>query len=250
MQEFARYTARSGSYSYSYILQWELINQNVTSNTSKIRLRALIEVSGASYISWSRGSAVLDGSGFGLANTYNRGTTEVYSKEKTVTHDSQGNGSVYVSGSISTTYLMNGSCGGTISLPKIPRNAKITSHKVSDVKGTSAKVSWTTDKAVNAWQYSLNGAAWKDAGGTVAGDKKSGNYTLTDLKPNTKYTIKTRVKAQDSGLWTESSAATFTTIGALFYYGGKRATAYYGKNGKWNLAIPYIGKNGEWRIGS
>ena len=250
MQEFARYTARSGSYSYSYILQWELVNQNIASNFSKIRIRALIEVSGATYISWSRGSAVLDGSGFGLASTYYRGTTEVYSKEKTVYHDSQGNGSVYISGSISTSFLMNGTCGGTIHLPRIPRNAKITSHTVSEVKGTSAKVSWATDKAVNAWQYSLNGGSWTDAGGTVTNGNRNGTYTLTNLKPNTKYSIKTRVRASDSGIWTESSAATITTMGALFYYGKKRATAYYGKNGKWNLAIPYIGKNGEWRIGN
>lgn len=249
MQEFARYTAWSGSYSYSYILQWELVNQNISSNYSKVRIRALIEVAGANYISWSRGSAVLDGTSFGLSSTYYKGATEVYSKERIIYHDTQGNGSAYISGSISTSFLMNGSCGGTISLPKIPRSAKITKYQVSEIKGTSAKVEWETDKAVNAWQYSIDGAEWTNADGTVTSDNKSGKYMITNLKPNTKYSVKIRVRASDSGQWTESSALSITTMGALFYYGTKRATAYYGKSEKWNLAIPYIGKNGEWRMG-
>lgn len=249
MQEFARYRAYYGNYNYSYILQWELVNQDYGANTSKIRLRALIEVN-ANSISWSRGNATLDGSSFGLANAYYRGVTEVFSKEKTIQHDSQGNANVYISGSIDTSFVMSGSCGGNISLPTIPRYANITKHEVSDVKGTSFKVSWATDKARNWTQYSLNSGGWTDANDTVASDNRSGNYTLKNLKPNTKYTIKTRIRASDSGLWTESSTLTVTTMGALFYYDGKRATAYYGKNGKWHLAIPYIGKNGKWRIGT
>ena len=249
MQEFARYRAYYGNYNYSYILQWELVNQDYNANTSKIRLRALIEVN-ANSISWSRGNATLDGSSFGLANAYYRGVTEVFSKEKTIQHDAQGNANVYISGSIDTSFVMSGSCGGNIPIPPIPRYANITKHEVSDIKGTSFKVSWATDKARNWTQYSLNGGGWTDANDTVASDNRSGNYTLKNLKPNTKYTIKTRIRASDSGLWTESSTLTVTTMGALFYYGGKRATAYYGKNGKWNLAIPYIGKNGKWRIGT
>ncbi len=250
MQEFARYTAYYGSFNYSYILQWELVNQDYGANTSKIRLRALIEVN-ANNISWSSGNAVLDGTSFGLSNTYYRGTTEVFSKEITVQHDSQGNAAPYISGSISTSFIMNGSCGGTINgIPQIPRYVTITKHEASEVKGTSFKVSWATDKPRDFTEYSLNGANWTGANDTVASDNKSGFYILKNLKPNTKYTIKTRVRASDSGLWTESSTLTVTTMGALFYYGGKRATAYYGKNGKWNLAIPYIGKNEKWRIGT
>lgn len=250
MQEFARYTARSGNFSYSYILQWELVSQNYSANTSRIRLRALIEVAGANYISWSRGNAVLDGSGFGLASTYYRGTTEVFSKERDVGHDAQGNCSVYISGSISTSFLMNGSCGGTIYLPQIPRAVNFTKHEVSEIKGTSFKISWACDKARNWTQYSLNGGSWTDAGDTVAGDNKSGYYYVRNLKPNKTYTIKTRLRASDSGTWKESGTLTVSTLKALFYYGKKRATVYYGKNGKWILCIPYYGKNGKWRSGA
>ena len=250
MQEFARYTARSGNFSYSYILQWELVSQDKNANTSKIRLRALIEVAGANYISWSRGNAVLDGSSFGLASTYYKGTTQVYSKEKTISHNAQGNASVYISGSISTSFLMNGSCGGTINLPQIPRGVNITKHQASEIKGTSFKISWACDKARDWTQYRLNGGAWKDAGDTVASDNKSGYYVVKGLKPNTKYTIKTRLRAKDSGTWKESGTLTVNTLKALFYYGKKRATLYYGKNGKWNLCIPYYGKNGKWRSGA
>ena len=250
MHEFARYTAYIGHFNFSFLLQGELVNQDYGANTSKIRLRALIEVN-ANNISWSSGNAVLDGTSFGLSNTYYRGTTEVFSKEITVQHDSQGNAAPYISGSISTSFIMNGSCGGTINgIPQIPRYVTITKHEASEVKGTSFKVLWATDKPRDFTEYSLNGANWIGAGDTVASDNKSGFYIVKNLKPNTKYTIKTRIRASDSGLWTESSTLTITTMGALFYYGGKRATAYYGKNGKWNLAIPYIGKNGKWRIGT
>lgn len=248
MQEFARYTAYYGSFNYSYILQWELINQDYQANTSTIRLRALIEVN-ANDIRWSRGSAVLDGDNFGLANIYDRGITEVYSKVKTIWHDSQGNANPYVDGSISTTFVMNGYCGGNIPLPHIPRGANIIKHEVSDISGTSFKVSWATDKPRYWTQYSLNGSAWTDAGDTVASDQKSGYYYIKNLNPSTKYTIKTRVRATDSDVWTESETIEVTTLGALIHYGDKRALIYYGKNGKWNLALPYYGKNEKWRIG-
>lgn len=250
MQEFARYRTYYGNYNYSYILQWELVSQDYQSNFSKIRLRALIEVVGANNISWSRGNAVLDGTGFGLSSTYYKGVTEVYSKEKIIYHDAQGNGSAYIEGSISTSFLMNGSCGGTINLPQIPRAVNITKHEVSEIKGTSFKVSWACDKERNFTQYSLNGGNWIDAGDVVASDNRSGYYIVKNLKPNTQYTIKTRLRAADSGTWKESGTITVNTLKALFYYGKKRATLYYAKNGKWNLCIPYYGKNGKWRSGA
>lgn len=88
-------------------------------------------------------------------------------------------------------------------LDTIPRYAKITSHSISSSGLNNIKVNWGADSNCDAVQYSLNGGSWVGASGNP--------YTINGLNPNTSYSIKTRVRRKDSGLWTESSAITGTT---------------------------------------
>lgn len=74
---------------------------------------------------------------------------------------------------------------------------------MSSVDETSIKFTWNASKACDGIQYSLNGGNW------VNGDWPQTN--ITGLSANTQYSVKIRVKAQDSQLWTESSVKYATT---------------------------------------
>lgn len=126
MTEFARYTVSDKNGSYCYILLYELISQNIAQNYSDVKLQAIIQVNAGS-ISWTRGNATLHNEKFGLGATYYRGNNEVKTINIRLQHDNQGRCSTTIVGSISTSWLMNGSCQGTITLPNIPRQANIDS---------------------------------------------------------------------------------------------------------------------------
>lgn len=85
----------------------------------------------------------------------------------------------------------------------IPRYAKFTSHSISAIGLNDIVVNWNADSNCDAVQYSLNSSNWIVTSGT--------SYTINGLNPNTSYSIKTRIRRADSGLWTESRTITGTT---------------------------------------
>ena len=123
--DFAWYSVSNSYGTYQYILSYDLLSQSIGSNTSTIRVYGRLQL--PVYISWSRGSVDINGVSFGLGTYYSAGTHNIGSTDITVYHNNDGTGSVYVGGSISTSYLMNGSCGGTIYLPQIARYSIIQS---------------------------------------------------------------------------------------------------------------------------
>lgn len=70
---------------------------------------------------------------------------------------------------------------------------------------------WICNPARDYTQYSLNGGAWIDAGDSVASDNKSGSFAISGLTPNTTYSLKIRLRRQDSGLWSESGTIYIST---------------------------------------
>lgn len=208
MQEFARYTASSGSFRYHYILKWELVKQYTQNNYSRIKLQASILVEGANNISWSRGSATLHSNSFGLANTYYRGETVVYSTEINVNHNAQGKGSITVSGSISTTFLMNGSCQGTITLPDIDRSSPTVKLTLNEVSENGASFKWEANTAVGALQGRLNGGAWQGISGSP--------FKISNLQEDTEYTYQIRAQKTSNNVYGQSNVVTFKTLPGTF----------------------------------
>lgn len=88
-------------------------------------------------------------------------------------------------------------------LDTIPRYANFTNHSISNIGLNNIIVNWNADSNCDAVQYSLNGGNWVTTSGT--------SYTISGLTPNTSYSIKTRIRRTDSGLWTESGTITGTT---------------------------------------
>ena len=121
----------------SYELAYDLLGQNTIGNYSTVRLYGILHVTGY-YISWSSGSASVHTSGLqGIGTRYNRGDHVLIQRDFTIGHDANGNLSAYIGASIRTTYV-NGDCGGTLTLPRILRQANMTSaNNVTDEENPS-----------------------------------------------------------------------------------------------------------------
>lgn len=208
MKEFARYTASSGSFRYHYILKWELVKQYTQNNYSRIKLQASILVEGANNIYWSRGSAALHSNSFGLATSYPRGETVVYSTEINVSHNSQGKGSITISGSISTTFLMNGSCQGTIPLPNIDRTAPTVKLSLNEATENGASFKWEANTAVGSLQGRLNGGSWQNISGSP--------FKISNLQEDTEYTYQIRAQKTSNNVYGQSNVVTFKTLPGTF----------------------------------
>ena len=108
----------------NYELSYDLLGQNIQSNYSTVRLYGTLHVTG-NYVSWSSGSASVHTESGGIGTYYSRGDHLLIQRDFTFYHDSNGNFSSWIGGSISTTYK-SGSTGGTMTLPKINRQATVT----------------------------------------------------------------------------------------------------------------------------
>ena len=74
---------------------------------------------------------------------------------------------------------------------------------------TKIKMNWASDNTVDYLWYSTdNGSNWT---GVDVTNGKSGTYTISGLKANTTYKIKTRIRRKDSQLTTDSSVLSVTT---------------------------------------
>ena len=208
MNEFARVGFNYGSFYYAYILRWQLLSQNQISNISIARLQASIYV-GANSISWSNGTASLHTNSFGLANTYYRGETVVNTIDIPIQHDVNGNASIYVAGSINTTFVMSGNCGGTITLPKIDRNSPSISLSTKSVTEETATFNYSTNSTLDSLQGRLNSGNWQNI-------SMNNPITLSNLSDDTNYTYQIRGKKASNQIWGSSNTISFKTIAGTF----------------------------------
>lgn len=135
----------------SYSLAYDVLSQDVATNSSNVRLYGILTVTN-NYVSWSSGSASVHTSGLAAIGTYYaRGTHTVITRDFTWPHDANGNFSVWIGASISTTFV-SGNTGGVITLPKINRVAVTNTVTGDDVEG-NFKVNYTT--YINSYTYKL-----------------------------------------------------------------------------------------------
>lgn len=99
---------------------------------------------------------------------------------------------------------------GSWDLDRIPRYTTVWNSE-RDRGLNSISVNWSTSDQRDWTQYSLNDGDWQDAYDTVAGDGKSGYYTIYNLQSNTTYKVRTRCRRADSGLWSEADNIWITT---------------------------------------
>lgn len=172
----------------------------------------------------------------GTAKWDTRGTSDwqyLGFAEKWITHNPDGNKiitiSAYHTGNSASGSSKMGNAGGsaTVNLQTIPRYTTVY-NSLRSKTSTSISINWSTTDARDWTQYSINGGSWQDAHDTVASDNKSGYYTISGLSPNTTYTIKTRCRRMDSGLWSEArsiSATTYKTTTPTISLSSKTSTS-------------------------
>jgi hypothetical protein len=97
----------------------------------------------------------------------------------------------------------------SVTLPTIPRYATINSWSATVTSPKDIAVSWKANVTCDRVEYSTNGGSTYSLAQT--GDRTSGSFTISNLNPNTTYSVRIRVRRKDSQLWTQSSSSSRTT---------------------------------------
>lgn len=206
----------NGSINSSFKLElnvWENWT-NTAENYSSVHWEVILRSTGG-YSFSTIGSTVVVNVDGQVYNAYSQkslsagGSITIASGDKNVYHNSDGSKTIYCSASYTqstTAYYTPGnmSCGGNVGLTNIPRYANFTQHYVSARTINTVTMHWEADRAISAWQHSINGGSWQDCNG-------GNTYVISNLNPATTYNIRTRIKSNASGLWTESGTQTVTT---------------------------------------
>ena len=200
-------------------VQADVIAQEIGNNRSLVRYNAWIERVGSTsvYSGYTTyGNTNINGYNPGRSlGSYNFGTTARYNlavnEDYWVYHDGAGNANPYFGANFNldnSPYITSAATGGNMWLPSIPRYANISSWSLSSVTEKSMLVSVNVDRTSDLVDYSLNGGAWTRG---YTGAFGSTSFTINNLVFNTAYNVKVRVRAQDSGLYTESGLKSATT---------------------------------------
>lgn len=211
------YVGNTG-YADVYIRAYIKLNsQNIPQNTSSINYKSTLYFGNGSFYASSTTTKSLAGNGaepsvLNGIGTYYAGETTLNEITGTVTHDDQGNYTTGISATfVSTPWGWNATATGTAIVPIIPRYATA-NQSLNNKTETTVKMNWSSDNTIDYIWYSVNnGSTWT---GIDITDGTSGNYTITGLKPNTTYNIKTRVRRKDSQLTTDSNPLSVTTYKA------------------------------------
>lgn len=211
----------SGDYGDYYEFKVDATESDVSNsaNTSKVTAKAYVRrtnssSNGAYNASGTAWSITIDGtktSGTSKWDTRNTSSWQLLgTAEKTITHDSNGSKKITISGTHTgnsasgSSKMGNASGSGTFTLTDIPRYATITKFNITGRTLDSISAEWSTDAYCDIIDYSLNDGAWVNF-------SSSGTFTINNLKPNTNYTLKIRVRRADSKLYTTSSTKSTTT---------------------------------------
>lgn len=194
-----------------YKLSWTA-TQSIVDNTSTVKWTLSAE-SGATYDNWYAERTLkltIDGSVvYSKTDRVERYDGVIATGTMYLGHHTQGNRSFSASleaAVYGSTVNLTGE--GSFSLDDIPRYATSVQSLNSKTE-TTIKINWSSDSTVDYLWYSTdNGSNWT---GVNVADGKSGTYTISDLKANTTYKIKTRVRRKDSQLTTDSSVLSVTT---------------------------------------
>lgn len=208
--------ATSGSFNSSYVgnfyatISWWRTGYSATNNEHYISWSVVAHNTAGSYRTvYGRtltinGSSVLNVAGSsGNGKTCYDGT-EIASGSLTIpSSDSAGNGSITMSYTMGVGQYPNANASGgdgPWALDRIPRYTSFTAHSIASTTMNTISISWTAADTCSNVYYSLNGGSWT----WVAGESKSGSYSVGPVAENTAFNIRTKIIRKDSGLETVS----------------------------------------------
>ncbi|QFG08705.1 minor tail protein [Arthrobacter phage Ingrid] len=256
----------SGIGNYVLDVNAELVSQSKSALTSTIYWRMLVIKNGTTgHVAWgnTNSTAQVDSSigrrwtdssvEYNFQNGSMSGTFTIADGTFTVKHNSNGEASYYVAGSMNLIQLGNASAStGWRALPKIQTAtipAAPTSKGLDQIDMDSMRYRFSGNSnggsAILEWQI-----GWGTASNTPQAYLKStGTSTFNGLKPYTTYYFWSRGRNSVGwGPWSARSSAR-TLSGARVRQNGvwKNAIPYVKVNGAWKLAQPYSKINGIWR---
>lgn len=145
----------------------------------------------------------------GVSNSW----VTVKSFSVTVGHSDDGSGSCYIQGRVvgpsgTTMAGLTLSAEQTVGLDKIPRYAGITTFAATGQTLNTASFKWATNNNCSKIEYKIGSGSYVNLGQSGT----SGTFKISGLTPSSTYKVKLRVTRSDSGLTTESSEVSVTTL--------------------------------------
>ena len=201
---------QSGTRPYGVLTVTETTT-STANNTSTVNVKLVLKRPYAISSSATKTATVnVNGTVYNWSGTIGgSGDLTLIDKTLTVAHNADGTKTIGFSASIQLDITWSGTQIGTISgsgslaLTNIPRYASV-SQSVASRTETTIAVKWASDSIIDyVWYSTNNGNSWT---GVNVADGKSGTYTISGLKANTTYQIKTRVRSKVSQLTTDSSS--------------------------------------------
>ena len=220
----AAYSGTSGG-AFRLRVESSLLSQEISNNRSRVRIRAYMKKVGSSgvyngyatsgyteYNGGNRANHTMSSWGSGSGPWY-----LVSSRDVWVGHNSDGTKTVnikaYHNGD-NSPYLTTAATSHNYTLPRIDRYADITAFTIDQVTDVSFRVTVKTNVTCDYLDWSLNGSGWSSSN-RVRSNQNFTSYTWTfggNLASDTTFSFRVRVRRNDSGLWTESSTKSVTTL--------------------------------------
>ena len=206
-------TGYGSKHSHEFKLTVNETSTSVANNTSEISFSFTIYKASYSWSNWKSitYSISINGTSYsGTIPSYSAGSTlTIRTGSQTVSHNSDGTKSINYSFSVNDGSGQSYTCGnasasGSMNLSTIPRYAKA-SISLNSKTVNSVKLNYSADATIDGIWVSKNGGAWE------SGYALTSPINVSGLSPNTKYTLKIRVKRLDSQLYSESNSIEVTT---------------------------------------
>ena len=188
---------------------------NTQNNSSNVTVKVLVWRTNQGYETYGTGTIYLTINGVNYSygiwrdkvisyNSY----TPFYTGTANVTHNDNGTKNMVVSARIDHSQFTTATNTFTTPLTTIARYATI-SQTLANKTETTLTVQWSTDSTVDQLYYSLDsGTNWTSV---VIADSNGGTFTVEGLDAGTEYSILTKVRRKDNGLYSTSSALTVST---------------------------------------
>lgn len=216
----------SGSYTFSttnqYItgkLTWSSVLSTTLENTSAVTVSLYYKKSSKVSVATSgtiSGKLFIDGVGYKYSKSATLSCNNTYkliaTKTVEIEHDSDGTKKITldVTGGIGgTTFTSSSFSEKTVALDTIPRYATPVIGVISAAQ-TTLTVPWTSDASLGLLNIFVNGSLYE----TLNNPGTSGTIVVSNLSPNTQYTILLQGSHYASGLLKYSEAKDFTTQSA------------------------------------
>lgn len=206
-------TGYGSKHSHEFKLTVNETSTSTANNTSEISFSFTIYKASYSWSNWKSitYSISINGTSYsGTIPSYSAGSTlTIRTGSQTIGHNSDGTKSINYSFSVNDGSGQSYTCGnasasGSMNLSTIPRHAKA-SISLNSKTVNSVKLNYSADATIDGIWVSKNGGAWE------SGYALTSPINVSGLSPNTKYTLKIRVKRADSQLYSESNSIEVTT---------------------------------------